>query len=81
MKMLLELAWRRFNKRQESLGERCIDYEAEGVTPRWRLKKTFSEVAKKMVRSNKCARRMIWPSQMEKFRHHIIPLEIRSGVS
>jgi len=38
----------------------CMDYEVEGVTPRGRSKKSWSEVKKKIVRPDKYARKMLW---------------------
>ena len=42
------------------MGEKCVDYEVEGVRPTGRPKKTCSDVIKKFVRPHKYARKMLW---------------------
>jgi len=41
------------------------DFEVEGVRPRGRPKKTWTEVIKKIVRSRKYARKMLWTTGNE----------------
>jgi len=43
----VKMVWACFTKGQERLDDKCIDYEVEGIIPKGRPKKTWSEVKEK----------------------------------
>ena len=47
------------------MGEKCIDFEMEGVRPKGRPKKTPCEVTEKIVRPGKYRERCYGPREME----------------
>ena len=47
------------------MGKKCKDYEVEGVNPRGKPKKTWSEIIKKIVRpDNNYAGKMLCPQHL-----------------
>jgi len=57
------MVWACFKKEEESLGEKMIEYEVEGVRPRGRLGKTWGDVVEKdcqFAAPDKQATKMLW---------------------